>query len=155
MSADRLRIWVDADSCPRPVREIIRRAAARTGVGVVFVANRDVPGVEVNHLVLVGREEGAADAYIIEHSRGEDLVVTRDIPLAKELVDRGNTVLNDRGDVFSTENVGERLALRNFMYQLRASGFTSSTERSFGGREVRSFANSFDRELTRLVQKDY
>jgi hypothetical protein len=155
MSWSKLRIWVDADSCPRPVREIIQRAVERTGVEAIFVANREIPGVDSEHLVVVGREEGAADAHIVEHSGQRDLVVTRDIPLAKELVDRGNTVLNDRGEIFSPENVGERLSIRNFMYHLRKSGLLYSTERTYGRRELQAFANSFDKELTRLLRADY
>ncbi|HUX22480.1 MAG TPA: DUF188 domain-containing protein [Spirochaetia bacterium] len=155
MRGPKLRIWVDADSCPRPVREIIQRAAGRTGVDAIFVANRDIPGVVPADLVVVGREEGAADAHILEHSGLRDLVVTRDIPLAKELVDRGRTVLNDRGEIFSPENVGERLSIRNFMYHLRKSGLLHSTERTYGQREQQAFANSFDKELTRLLRADY
>ncbi len=119
------------------------------------MANRKVPGVETESQVLVGRHEGAADSYIVENSQPNDLVVTRDIPLAKQLVDRGNTVLNDRGDVFSPENVGERLSIRNFMYHLRNTGLLFPTERTFGQREVQAFANSFDKELTRLLRGDY
>lgn len=151
-----MKIWVDADSCPRPVREIIVRAAERTGVDARFVANRAVPGVEEgDQLVIVGKGEGAADDYIFDHSDRSDLVVTRDIPLAKRLVDRGTTVVNDRGDVFTTENVGERLSVRNFMYQLRNSGLLMPTEGSFGPKEVQAFANAFDRELTRLMRNGY
>lgn len=155
MSEAEFKIWVDADSCPRQVRDIVQRAAERTGLDVVFVANREVPGIGSDHLVVVGKEEGAADAHIVGHSDPRDIIVTRDIPLAKELVDRGNTVLNDRGEVFTPENVGERLSIRNFMYHLRRSGLLSPTERSFGQREVQSFANSFDKELTRLLRGDY
>lgn len=157
MPTEALRIWVDADSCPRRVRDVIQRAAARTGVPAVFVANRDVPGIEgaESKLVKVGRFEGAADEHILEHSTPRDLIVTRDIPLARRLVDRGNTVLNDRGDIFTNENVGERLSLRNFMYHLRSVGLLSVGERSFSAKEVQSFANSFDRELTRLLRNCY
>jgi len=152
-----LRIWVDADSCPRSVREVIQRASSRTGVEAVFVANRDVPGIDwpQTKFVKVDGSEGAADDHIFDHSTPHDLVVTRDIPLARRLVERGNTVLNDRGDVFTSENVRERLSLRNFMYHLRSSGLTSPGERSFGAKEVQSFANSFDRELTRLQRGSY
>lgn len=151
-----MKIWVDADSCPRPVREIIVRAAERTGVEALFVANRPVPGIEEGAgLVVVGKDEGAADDYIFDHSTVGDLVVTRDIPLAKRLVDRGTTVVNDRGDLFTAENVGERLSVRNFMYQLRSSGLLIPTERSFGAKETQAFANAFDRELTRLLRNSY
>lgn len=151
-----MKIWVDADSCPRPVREIIKKAAERTGIDARFVANRTIPGVEAGEqLVIVGKEEGAADDYILDHSEQDDLVVTRDIPLAKRLVESGTNVINDRGDLFTKENVGERLSLRNFMYVLRNSGLFLPTERSFGSKEVQSFANAFDRELTRLMRKSY
>lgn len=151
-----MEIWVDADSCPRPVREIVQRAAERTGVRALFVANRSIPGVpEGEQLVIVGSGDDAADDYIYDHSDNEDLVITRDIPLAKRLVDRGTSVINDRGDIFTRENVGERLSVRNFMYLLRNTGLLTPTERSFGAKEAQSFANAFDRELTRLVRKSY
>lgn len=151
-----MTIWVDADSCPRPVREIVQRAALRTGVEAVFVANRAVPGAEGEGVtfVRVGRSAGAADEYIVENSEAEDLIVTRDVPLARRLVDRGATVLNDRGDVFSEENVGERLSVRDFMYELRSRGLVLPSGRSFGRRETQAFANAFDRELTRLLRSE-
>ncbi len=147
-----MRVLVDADSCPRRVRDIIIRASRRTGVGAVFVANRIVPGIDPSSkdFVRVPPGEGSADRYILDHSRAGDLVVTRDIPLASDLVERGVCVLNDRGLVYSHENVRERLSLRNFMYQLRHNGVTPPPGSSFGAREGNNFANSFDRELSRL-----
>lgn len=121
------------------------------------MANREVPGTAGNEtqLIRVEKSAEAADRYIIEHSSASDLIVTRDLPLARLLVERGNTVLNDRGDVYSTENVGERLSLRNFMYHLRRQGLVLPAGRSFGRRELQAFANAFDRELTRLLRNDY
>lgn len=150
-----MRVLVDADSCPRRVREIIVRASRRTGVSAVFVANREVPGIDPasKDFVRVPRGEGSADRYILEQGRSGDIVVTRDIPLASDLVERGICVLNDRGVVYSRENVRERLSLRNFMYHLRHSGVTPPPGTSFGAREGNSFANSFDRELSRLLRE--
>ena len=136
---------------------MIRRASARTAVEAVFVANRELPEGEGEgtRFVRVERAEGAADSYIIDSSAVDDLVVTRDLPLARLLVERGSTVLNDRGDVYTAENVGERTSMRDFMYELRRQGLAVPAGRSYGRRELHAFANALDRELTRLLQRGY
>ncbi|TVQ39694.1 MAG: DUF188 domain-containing protein [Spirochaetaceae bacterium] len=149
-----MRIWVDADSCPARVREIICKASRRRGVAAVFVANRRIrlPGGHQLLSVLVPAEEQSADTYLIAHAEAGDLAVTRDIPLAAELVKRGVLVLNDRGDVYSADNVRERLSIRDHMYELRASGIATPETGGFGKREIFAFANAFDRALTRLLK---
>jgi len=148
-----MTIWVDADSCPVRVRSIVAKAAGERKIRSVFVANRKIPIEALNPYVksvLVGKSEGSADAYISEKAGAGDLAITRDIPLAAALVGKGITAINDRGDVFTSETVGERLSLRNFMKDLREAGLYESPSGTFGQREVRLFSNSFDRELTRL-----
>ncbi len=149
-----MRIWVDADSCPARVREIICKAAQRRGVAAIFVANREIPiasGRQL-HSVVVPAEDQSADVYLMTHADSGDLAVTRDIPLAAELVERGLLVLNDRGEVFSAENVRERLSIRDHMYQLRSNGIATRETAAFGKREIFAFANAFDRALTQLLQ---
>jgi len=149
-----VRVWVDADSCPRPVREIVARAAVRRRIETLFVANRPLPdaGGPSISFVEVGKGEGEADDYIIAQAAAVDLVVTRDIPLAAALVDRGLRVLNDRGELYTAENVGERLSVRDFMYELRSSGLSPERTGRFGGREAKAFADAFDRELARAAK---
>ena len=145
-------VWVDADSCPLKVREIVARAADRRGFSAVFVANRRIPVRRNPRIVnvLVPAGEGSADAYITGMARTGDLVITRDIPLAADLVEGDVRVINDRGDVFTAENIRERLSVRNYMKSLRDSGLYESPSGGFGPREIRLFADAFDRELTRL-----
>ncbi len=99
-------------------------------------------------MVVVSAEEGSADRYIVEHARSGDIAITRDIPHAADLVERGVLVLNDRGTVFSAENVRERLSVRDFMYDLRNSGVGVPERGRFGQRDIALFAQAFDRELT-------
>ena len=147
-----MTVWVDADSCPVRVRQIVAKAARARKIPSIFVANRKIP-VQKNFLtkaVIVKKTEGSADAYICEKAGEGDLVITRDIPLAAELVRKGITAINDRGDTFTAETIGERLSLRNFMKDLRETGLYESPQGTFGAREVQQFSNAFDRELTRL-----
>lgn len=117
----------------------------------VFVANRPIHTPPTVAFVEVADGPEAADRYLVEHARAGDMAVTRDIPLAAELVDSGLIVLNDRGEVYSEENVAERLSIRNFMKELRAKGVYELSGRGYSNREVHAFAAAFDRELTRRL----
>ncbi|MDR1316756.1 MAG: DUF188 domain-containing protein [Spirochaetales bacterium] len=147
-----MTIWVDADSCPVPVREIIAKAARARKIPAVFAANRRIP-LKRNayvHALVVQKTEGSADACILRGAEAGDLIITRDIPLAAELVKRGLRVINDRGNAFTGDTIAERLSIRDFMKELRDIGLYESPEGSFGAKEVKLFADTFDRELTRL-----
>jgi uncharacterized protein YaiI (UPF0178 family) len=144
-----VRVFVDADSCPRPARELVLRAAKRRGFGAVFVANRPIPGLE-GLMELCPPEDGAADDRIVELARQGDLAVTRDIPLAARLVERGVAVMDDRGGVYTPENIRERLSLRNFIVGLARNGLDTERNPSYGKQEARAMANSLDRLLTKL-----
>ncbi|MBI9105963.1 MAG: DUF188 domain-containing protein [Spirochaetales bacterium] len=150
-----MRIFVDADSCPQIVRGIISRAAEREGLECVFAANRNIPLPENDFLkmVIVEEGEGVADQYIIDNSTEDDIAVTRDIPLAAELVENKVVVLNDRGEVFTPENIRQRLSIRNVMKDFRDSGIMPDADNSFGRKEIQLFANAFDRELRKLIIK--
>ena len=149
-----MKIYVDADSCPQAVREIIGRAAVRRGVAAVFAANHSIPIPEDDliTMVIVEKGEGMADLFIVGSAQENDLVITRDIPLAADLVEKKVVVINDRGDIFTPENIRERLSLRDLMKDFRESGIMTENHRSFGRRETRAFAAAFDRELTRLLK---
>ncbi|MCF7928399.1 MAG: DUF188 domain-containing protein [Spirochaetales bacterium] len=149
-----MTIWVDADSCPADVRRVVKKGAARLNVFAHFVANRTIPGIENNtmtEMILTGTEEGSADRYILENSEVGDLVITRDIPLAAELVEREICVINDRGAVYTGENIRQRLSERNFMKDLREAGLKQPSDRTYGHRELKAFAAAFDRETRRLL----
>jgi len=144
-------IWVDADACPRPVKEILRRAADRVPIPVVFVANQAqaVPASAHVRTVRVAAGFDVADGYIVQHAVADDLVVTQDIPLAAEVVARGITAIDPRGDTHTTETIAERLDVRNFMETLRSSGVRTGGPPPFGTRERQAFANALDRWLAR------
>lgn len=150
-----MTIWVDADSCPVRVREIIAKAAFRLSLPTIFVANRDIP-IKKNEFVssvVTSSKEQSADVHIISSAREGDLVITRDIPLAAQLVDKDIAVINDRGAEFEKESVRERLSIRNFMYEAHLFGIVEEKVGQFGKKDVQKFSATFDRVLTRLIRQ--
>jgi uncharacterized protein YaiI (UPF0178 family) len=147
-----VKILVDADSCPRAARELILRSAARRGIPAVFAANRPIPEIPDSAMELCPQEAGAADNRIAELALPGDLVVTRDIPLAARLVEASILVLDDRGGVYTRENIRERLSLRNFMVGLAENGLGRARIPSYGKRDLKTFADSLDRVLARLTR---
>ena len=144
-----MKIWVDSDSCPRQIRKIIIKASLRVKIETIFVANRIIPEVddEWSSMQLVPDGEGEADKYIYENSANGDIAITRDIPLASDLVKKGLLVLDDRGNVFTADNIRERLSLRNAMTELRSYGVMSRSTGTMNNRDIQLFANAFDKEL--------
>jgi uncharacterized protein YaiI (UPF0178 family) len=145
-----MRIFVDADSCPRSVRELVLRAARKRRIEAVFAANRRISGIEGGYAVMevCPAGEGAADDRIVELARAGDLTVTRDIPLAGRLVERGVMVLDDRGRAYTGENIRQWLSMRNFMVQLAGNGLGMERFAHYGKKELKTFADSFDRMVT-------
>jgi len=150
-----LKIWIDADACPRQVKEVVYKASTRTSTSVTLVANSfmRVPQGGLVSLVQVDKGADVADFYIVEHVSHEDLVITADIPLAALIVDKNATALNPRGELYTEENVRERLSVRDFMQDLRDSGLQTGGPPPFGVKDKERFANSFNKELTRLINK--
>jgi uncharacterized protein YaiI (UPF0178 family) len=150
-----VKIFVDADACPAPVKETVVRAAERLALSAIFVANKNIRLPPSRHVstVRVGMGLDVADGYIAKAATAGDLAITADIPLAAALVARGVVVLDLRGTVYTEENVGEALALRNFHHELREGGVATSGPGSFGPREAREFAAAFDRELSKAVRR--
>ena len=150
-----MRILVDADSCPREAREMVLRFSARLGIKAVFAANRAIPGLpkETAIMELCENGEGAADDRIVLLARPGDLVLTRDLPLAERIVDAGILALDDRGRVFTKENIRERRSLRDFVVGLADNGLGTERTASYGKKELNALANSLDREITRLNKK--
>jgi uncharacterized protein YaiI (UPF0178 family) len=130
----------------------VAQASLTRKIPSVFVANRLIPVRKNSRVktIVVKKTEGSADLYICGRAAAGDLVITRDIPLAAQLVRRGVTTINDRGDVFTAETINERLSIRNFMQDLRQAGLYENPTGTFGPKEVQLFSNAFDRELTRL-----
>ncbi|HEY5654528.1 MAG TPA: YaiI/YqxD family protein [Woeseiaceae bacterium] len=147
-----MKIWVDADACPVVVREILFRAAARTGVQVTLVANQplSVPKAKnINTLQVPGGFD-VADDEIVKRVRAGDLVITSDIPLAAEVIDKGGYALSPRGELHTKENIGAKLNMRDFMDTMRSSGVEmSGGPAAYSQRDKQDFANNLDRLLTR------
>lgn len=147
-------IWIDADACPGPVRDIVLRASHRLTVQTIFVANKPLylPDSSIITAVQVGQGPDVVDAYIVDHAAPGDLVVTQDIPLAALLVPNHISVLSPRGDLFTAENMAENLSRRNLMQDLRDQGEITGGPRPFDEKIKRQFANHFDAELQRLLK---
>ena len=147
-----MKLWIDADAAPRDVKEIVFRAAKRLEMETVLVANQRLTPPPGNTFVTAVRVEGGpdvADRYIAEHAAPGDVAVTADIPLAAALVEKRVAVIDPRGEEYGAENIGERLAVRDFMDGLRGSGVETGGARPYGPREKQAFAGALDRVLTR------
>jgi len=151
-----VKLWIDADAAPRAVKEIVFRAARRLRLETVQVANRWLSAPPNHPFVRTVRVEGGpdvADRHITENAAPGDVVVTADIPLAALLVERKILVIDPRGDEYTAENVGERLAVRDFMDGLRGAGVETGGPRPYGHRDQQTFAAAFDRVLTRALRR--
>lgn len=147
-----MRIWIDADACPRDVKEVVFRAAERTSTLVTLVANKGmyVPRSPLVSLVQVKGGPDVADDHIASEAEEGDLAITADIPLAARLVDKRVLVIDPRGEVYDEENMGERLSVRDFMSDMRDAGVTTGGPRAYGPRDKQRFANALDRALQQL-----
>ena len=149
-----MKIWVDADACPAVVRDMLFKASRRTGVALTMVANQPVrvPGdPQISALQVSGGFDVADDA-IVERAEPGDLVITADIPLAAEVIEKGALALNPRGELYTTETIRSRLNMRDFMDTMRSSGIQSGGPAAYGQREKQAFANQLDRLLARRPQ---
>ena len=144
-----LTVWVDADACPNPIKAVLFRAAQKRGVNTIFVANQFVsvpPGKTISSIRVSGGFD-IADDYIVQHLQSGDLVITADIPLAAQVLKCGGFALDPRGGVFNRENIAEKLAVRDFMAEMRDSGMQTGGPAAMTARDVQYFANAFDRFL--------
>jgi uncharacterized protein YaiI (UPF0178 family) len=147
-----MTIWVDADACPRAVREILLKAADRCRVEVVLVANQaiDVPRSRYVRMLQVARGFDVADNEIATRAGSGDLVITSDIPLAADAIKRGAEVVSSRGERFTRDNIGERLNMRDFMDTMRSSGMVGGGPPPLSNSDRQAFANVLDRYLARI-----
>ncbi|MCB1771090.1 MAG: YaiI/YqxD family protein [Candidatus Competibacteraceae bacterium] len=145
-----MQIWIDADACPAPVKTIVFRASQRVRIPITLVANQraQMPPSPLIRVVQVSQGFDAADDYIVEHATASDLVITADIPLAARLVAQGIPALNPRGELYTADNIQERLALRNLKEELRSAGSIIGGPAPYHDRDKQAFANSLDRWLT-------
>ncbi len=142
-------IWVDADACPRVIREILFRAAVRVEMPLVLVANHalQIPPSPWITMTLVPSGFDVADNYIVEQVSENDLVITSDIPLAAELIEKGAQVITSRGEAYTPQNIGQRLNMRDFMETMRSSGDVHGGPAALGPKDKQAFANALDRYI--------
>jgi len=149
-----LQIWVDADACPKVIKEILYRAAERRQVKTTLVANANlaIPRSPWLHFLRVEAGFDVADKEIARLMRPGDLVITADIPLAAEAIEKGGFALNPRGEFYTRDNVRAALSMRNFMDHLRGSGTLTGGPAAFSHSDRSAFANQLDRFLTQHVK---
>ena len=148
-----MRIWIDADACPRAVKEMVYRASKRLGLDVTLVANRPLatPPSERIRSVVVPQGFDVADEQIIAWVAAGDLVVTEDVPLADAVVSKGAMVLTPHGRLLDAANIGEALSMRNFLDGIRSAGVETGGPAPFGTKDKERFAQALDRLLSRPV----
>ena len=144
-----MKICVDADACPAVIKEILYKAAERTQIQVTLVANNHfrIPKSSFIHFLQVPHGQDVADDRIVDNLASGDLVITSDSPLAARIVEKGGLALNPRGEVYSEENIKERLSTRDFLDNLRSSGVDTGGPSALSPRDRQAFANSLDQLL--------
>ena len=149
-----MKIWVDADACPVVIKEILYRAAERTQIETTLVANQPltVPRSKFIKTLQVPAGFDVADKEIVRRLQAGDLVITSDIPLAAEVIDKGGHALSPRGELYSVNNIRERLNMRDFMDTLRASGIDTGGPAALNQTDRRHFANHLEKLLTQRSQ---
>ncbi len=146
-----MHIWVDADACPAVVKDILFRAAERAQTPVILVANQALraPPSAYIRSVQVAAGFDVADNYIVQNMGQGDLVITADIPLAAEVIEKGGQVISHRGEELTTDNIKSRLTMRNFMEEMRSSGQVTGGPPPLSKKDRRVFANALDRLLSK------
>lgn len=144
-----MRIWVDADACPKVIKDVLFRAAIRTNTALILVSNHalSTPASPLISKIQVVGGFDVADDRIMKNLEANDLVITADIPLAATAIDKGAVVLNPRGQLYSASNIKERLSIRNFSTDLRGSGVRTGGPATLSKREIQAFANELDNLL--------
>ncbi len=150
-----MHIWVDADACPTDIKDILYRAADREGIPLTLVANQPLrvpPSPYIKALQVAGGFD-VADEEIVKQVRAGDLVITADIPLAAAVVEQGARAISPRGELYTEENVAQRLTMRNFMEELRNIGEATGGPPEFSRKDCQAFANQLDRLLHKRANK--
>ena len=146
-----MQIWVDADACPNVIKDILFRAASRARVSLTLVANQLLRTPLSPYIKAIQVPSGfdVADSKIVQQLQSGDLVITADIPLAALVIEKGGHALNPRGEFYTTENIQERLSMRNFMDDLRNTGVNTGGPAVLSLSDRQAFANQLDRFLTK------
>jgi len=149
------KIWVDADACPKVIKEVIFKFSSRFQIPVCLVANSYMTIPQSPFISFQKVESGAdiADMYIVQHLNKQDLIITADIPLAGEVVAKGALAINPRGEAYDLENIGERLSMRDYMKELRDGGLITGGPSEFSAKDKISFTNSLNKILTKKGYK--
>lgn len=150
-----MKIWVDADACPNVIKDILFRASARTHTPLFLVANTYLthPKSHLIRTVVVEKGFDSADNYIVHHLEAQDLVITADVPLAAEVIEKKAAALNPRGELYNAMNIKQRLSFRDMNEQVRAMGEKTKAHASFSIKEKTAFANALDKWLAQNVSK--
>lgn len=150
-----LTIWIDADACPRDVKDLVFRAANRLKLPAIMVANQTMRYPQSPQISFIQVEDGLnrADDYIAEHVQPGDVVIMEDVPLAARIVDAGATGIDPRGLVYTEENVKHKLASRNLMADLREAGMVGGGPPPYNAKDRGKFASALDRVVTRLLKE--
>ena len=146
-----MKIWVDADACPNVIKDILFRAAKRTETKMILVANASIATPSSPFISTVRVEQGfdQADDYIVQHMEAYDLVITADIPLAASVVEKKGIAINPRGEMYTENNMKQRLGIRDMMEVLRGSGVNVGGPPTFTLKEKTAFANALDKILAK------
>ena len=148
-------IWIDADSCPKAVRDISIRFSHRisSSIKVIFVANKEIPASSDDYTMIVcEQKKDSADNYILEHVKNNDLVITRDILFAEKLVEKNICAINDRGTYFNRDNIKDLVEDRNFDLQLAEIGLTGTKIHSYNKKQLAKFTSCFETQLNHLLK---
>lgn len=149
------KLWIDADALPRILRDVIMRASDRYQLEVTFVANQNVgitSSVRINSIQVMGGAD-QADQEIVNRMQSNDIVVTQDIPLAAQVIEKGGIAIHPRGEIFTTANIKARLHLRDFMDTLRGAGVQTGGPPPISDRDKREFASSLDQTILKQKRK--
>lgn len=155
LERNQLQIWVDADACPAVIKDILFRAAERVQIPLTLVANKPLrtPPSRVVRSIQVAAGFDVADDHIVAQVQPGDLVITADIPLAAGAIERGAHALNPRGELYTPDNIRERLTMRDFMSQLRESGIQTGGPAALSLADRQLFANQLDRLLVQRQRR--
>ena len=146
-----MKIWVDADACPKAIKDILFRVAERLSITTTLVANHTLQTPPSRHIQFLQVKSGfdVADNEIIKRLMVGDLVITSDIPLAYEVLCGGSHAINPRGELYTQDNIKERLNMRDFMDTLRSTGIDTGGPNALSSRDIQAFANQLDKFLVK------
>ena len=147
-----MKIWIDGDACPNPIKEVIFKASMRKKLQCIIVANQfiQIPPSPFIQRQIVEQGFDVADNAIVQQVAQNDLVITADIPLANDVVEKKAIAINPRGQLYTIENIKQKLAMRNFNESLRETGMQHSTHAKFSTKDIQQFSNQLDRLLAKI-----